>query len=135
MEYRNVFPKSKTEGSPIPGHLMLFQYGAKTAEKLRFYDRNPLCYIVAVEGNKFWGVNLHYYAPDDRETILEWLDESANPAALPRGYHKYLKSYVDTLFLDISMEEWETALNLGVEEFIRDLGSVEIAISNTKVWK
>ncbi len=52
MEYRNVFPKSKTEGSPIPGHLMLFQYGAKTAEKLRFYDRNPLCYIVAVEGNK-----------------------------------------------------------------------------------
>ena len=33
------------------------------------------------------------------------------------------------------MEEWETALNLGVEEFIRDLGSVEIAISNTKVWK
>ena len=134
MEYRNLFPKSKTEGSPIPGHLMLFQYGAKTAEKLRFYDRNPLCYIVAVEGNKFWGVNLHYYAPDDRETILEWLDESANPADLPRGYHKYLKSYVDTLYLDISMEEQEQALNMGLEEFVRDLGSIEIPFNPGRIW-
>ena len=112
---------------------MLFQYGAKTAEKLRYYDRNPLCYIIASQSNVFWGVNLHYYAPDEREMIMEWIDE-ANPAELPKGYHKYLKSYVDTLFLDIAMEEWETAFNLPIEEFIRDLGSVEIPVSKTRVW-
>ena len=133
MEFRNTFPKSKTTGTPVPGHLMLFQYGAKTAEKLRYYDRNPLCYIIASQSNVFWGVNLHYYAPDEREMIMEWIDE-ANPAELPKGYHKYLKSYVDTLFLDISMEEWETAFNLPIEEFIRDLGSVEMSVSKTRVW-
>ena len=116
----------------MPGHLMLFQYGAKTAEKLRFYDRNPLCYIIASQGPAFWGVNLHYYAPDEREMIAEWVDE-ANPAELPKGYHKYLKSYVQTLFLDIAMEEWETAFNLPIEEFVRDLGSIEIPVSKARI--
>jgi len=32
------------------------------------------------------------------------------------------------------MEEWETAFNLPIEEFIRDLGSVELPISKTRVW-
>ena len=132
MEFRNTFPKSKTVGTPIPGHLMLFQYGAKTAEKLRFYDRNPLCYVVASQGPAFLGVNLHYYAPDEREMIAEWVDE-ANPAELPKGYHKYLKSYVQTLFLDIAMEEWETAFNLPIEEFVRDLGSIEIPVSKARI--
>ena len=132
MEFRTTFPKSKTVGTPIPGHLMLFQYGAKTAEKLRFYDRNPLCYVIASQGPAFWGVNLHYYAPDEREMIAEWVDE-ANPAELPKGYHKYLKSYVQTLFLDIAMEEWETAFNLPIEEFVRDLGSIEIPVSKARI--
>ena len=133
MEFRNTFPKSKTTGTPIPGHLMLFQYGAKTAEKLRYYDRNPLCYIIASQANVFWGVNLHYYAPDEREMIMEWIDE-ANPAELPKGYHKYLKSYVDTLFVDIAMEEWNTALEMNLQEFVRDLGSIEIPISTRGIW-
>ena len=132
MEFRNTFPKSQTVGTPMPGHLMLFQYGAKTAEKLRYYDRNPLCYIVASHGPVFYGVNLHYYAPDEREMIMEWIDES-NPAELPKGYHKYIKSYVQTLFLDIAMEEWETAFNLPIEEFVRDLGSIEIPVSKARI--
>ena len=133
MAFSNLFPKSKVVGSPTPGHLMLFQYGAKTANKLRYYDRNPLCYIVASQGNNFWGVNLHYYATDERETVLEWLDE-ANPAELPKGYHKYLKSYVDTLFVDIAMEEWNSALEMNLQDFVRDLGSIEIPISTRGIW-
>ena len=133
MEYKNVFPKSTTTGSPAPGHLMLFQYGAKTANRLRYYDRNPLCYITASQGNIFWGVNLHYYAPDEREMILEWCDES-NPSELPKGYHKYLRSYVDSIFLDLAMEEWKTAMEMNLQEFVRDLGSVELDISPVKIW-
>ena len=64
--------------------------------------------------------------------IAEWVDE-ANPAELPKGYHKYLKSYVQTLFLDIAMEEWETAFNLPIEEFVRDLGSIEIPVSKARI--
>ena len=65
--------------------------------------------------------------------ILEWCDE-ANPAELPKGYHKYLKSYVDTLFVDIAMEEWNTALEMNLQEFVRDLGSIEIPISTRGIW-
>ena len=132
MEFKNTFPKSTTTGTPVPGHLMLFQYGAKTAEKLRYYDRNPLCYIIASQGAVFYGVNLHYYAPDEREMIMEWIDES-NPAELPKGYHKYIKSYVQSPYLDIAMEEWQTALNLPIEEFVRDLGSIEIPVSRERI--
>ncbi len=132
MEFRNTFPKSQVVGAPVPGKLMLFQYGAKTAEKLRYYDRNPLCYITSSQGPVFYGVNLHYYASDEREMIMEWVDES-NPAELPKGYHKYIKSYVQSPFLDIAMEEWQTAFNLPIEEFVRDLGSIEIPVSKSRI--
>ena len=132
MEFRNTFPKSKVVGAATPGRLILFQYNAKTAEKLRFYDRNPLCYIVASQGPVFYGVNLHYYAPDEREMIMEWVDES-NPAELPKGYHKYIKSYVQSPYLDIAMEEWQKAFNLPIEEFVRDLGSIEIPVSKARI--
>ncbi len=92
MEYKNVFPKSTTTGSPAPGHLMLFQYGAKTANKLRYYDRNPLCYITASQGNIFWGVNLHYYAPDEREGVeVTYLEPNDGGVISPEAVKEVLK--------------------------------------------
>ena len=65
--------------------------------------------------------------------ILEWGDES-NPSELPKGYHKYLRSYVDSIFLDLAMEEWKTAMEMNLQEFVRDLGSVELDVSPVKIW-
>ncbi len=135
MEYRDEFPKSTLEGRPIPGKIALFQYTAKTAEQLPYYDRNPLCYLIAVErGTVFWGVNLHYHRPENRLSIMRYIDAGEDLARL-RGFHKYLKSYVRSPFLTIATEEWDKAVNLDSEKFVRDFGSVEIDIDPDTVYR
>ena len=128
MEFRNTFPKSKTTGTPVPGHLMLFQYGAKTAEKLRYYDRNPLCYIIAVQGRVFWGLNLHYTKPQNRKAILSFIDQGGDFTKLS-GYNKYLRSYVQATFLDLSASDMEKAAEMGLEDFLNTIGGRYISTS------
>ena len=70
MEYKNVFPTSTIVGEPIIGEVLLYQYSAKYAEQLPFYDKNPMTYIVAMENNAFYGVNLHYTKPSNRSCLL-----------------------------------------------------------------
>ncbi len=118
----------------MPGKMLLFQYGAKTAERLPFYDRQPLVVVTAVQGNAFWGVNLHYTKPSNRKGILRYID-SGDDLRIVRGYHKYLKSYVDSLFLDINMNEWDKAIEQPIQDFVRDLGSINLSVSNSRVYK
>jgi hypothetical protein len=100
-----------------------------------FYDRNPLCYIIAIERQTiFWGVNLHYHSPENRLAIMRYID-SGNDLAKLRGFHKYLKSYVGSPFLTIATEEWEKAVNLDSEQFVRDFGSIEIDIDPKTVYR
>ncbi len=134
MEYKNVFPSSTLVGAPAPGKIMLFQYSAKFAEQLPFYDKNPLCYVVAVENNAFFGVNLHYTRPRDRMGTLEFIDSDGDFTKL-KGFHKYLKSYVQAPFLDLSTTDREKAIGMGLEQFVRDLGSVEISIPTRSIMK
>ena len=134
MEYKNEFPMSTTTGTPMPGKMLLFQYGAKTAEKLNFYDRQPLVVVSAVQGNTFWGVNLHYTKPENRAGILRYIDAGEDLRVI-RGYHKYLKSYVDSLFLDINMQEWEKAIQLPIQDFVRDLGGITMSVSSSRVYR
>ena len=135
MEYKDEFPDSKMVANPTPGAISLFSYTAKTALDLPYYDRNPLCYIIAVERNKiFWGVNLHYHKPENRETLIKYIDGSSDLARL-RGFHKYLKSYVNSPFLKISMTEWEKAINLDSEQFVRDFGQVELDVDPKTVYR
>tara|TARA_B100001093_G_C26074444_1_gene695968 strand:- start:50 stop:466 length:417 start_codon:yes stop_codon:yes gene_type:complete len=132
LEFSNVFPTSKEVGSASPGKVMLFQYSAKYAQSLPFYDRNPLCYIVAVEQKAFYGVNLHYTRPFDRMGTLEFIDAGGDFSKLA-GYNKYLKSYVNALFLDLSATDRDKAIGMGLQDFVRDLGSVEISIPQNAV--
>ena len=134
MEYKSLFPLSTTTGTPMPGKMLLFQYGAKTAERLPFYDRQPLVVVTAVQGNAFWGVNLHYTKPSNRKGILRYID-SGDDLRIVRGYHKYLKSYVDSLFLDINMNEWDKAIEQPIQDFVRDLGSINLSVSNSRIYK
>lgn len=135
MEYRDEFPNSTLVSEPAPGSISLFHYTAKTALKLPYYDRNPLCYVVAREGrNIFYGINLHYHPPANRESLIRYIDSGSDFTRL-RGYHKYLKSYVNSPFLQISMEEWGKAVALDSEQFVRDLGAIEIDISPSTVYR
>lgn len=142
MEYKSRFPKSKIVAVPEVGHLVMFRYEAKTAEKLRFYDKNPLVLVVLNENEMFYGTNLHYYNPKSRLGIIQMIQEMQESGNQTwekflfgsTGFHKYLKSEVRSLFLDVAQEEWEAASLLPAEEFVRNLGGAEVPVSNRSVY-
>tara|TARA_Y100000768_G_scaffold174109_1_gene130360 strand:- start:3447 stop:3860 length:414 start_codon:yes stop_codon:yes gene_type:complete len=132
LEYKNVFPTSTVVGQPIIGEVMLYQYSAKYAEQLPFYDRNPMTYIVAMEGNAFYGVNLHYTKPSNRSGTLDYIIGNNDFTKLD-GYNKYLRSYVQSMFLHLKGEDLDKALSMRLEKFVNDLGSIEVRMTNQKI--
>ena len=132
MEYRNVFPTSTVVGQPIVGEVMLYQYSAKYAEQLPYYDKNPMTYIVAMENNAFYGVNLHYTKPANREGTLNYIIGDNDFTKLD-GYNKYLRSYVQSMFLHLKGEDLDKALSMRLEKFVKDLGSIELRLTNQKI--
>ena len=132
MEYKNRFPSSEVVGEPIVGEVMLYQYSAKYAEQLPFYDKNPMTYIVAMQGNAFYGVNLHYTKPMNRSGVLDYIIGDNDFTKLD-GYNKYLRSYVRGMFLHLKGEDLDKALSMRLEEFVTDLGSIEIRRTNQQI--
>ena len=129
MAYKNVFTVSEIEDQPIIGEVMLYQYTAKYAQQLPFYDRNPMTYIVAMESNAFYGVNLHYTAPSKRSGTLDYIIADNDFTVLP-GFNKYLRSYVRGAFLHLKGSDLDKALSMRLEKFVTDVGSIEIPLSN-----
>jgi len=135
LEFKSQFPKSTVTSIPQVGHLMLFRYRAVTAEK-RFYDKNPLCFIVLDLNEVFYGMNLHYYAKTQRMSVVSMLQEAQSSGVQnweeflfgSTGFHKYLKSEVESNFIDIAMEEWQAASLLSVEEFVRSFRGAEVPV-------
>ena len=127
-----MFPTSVVVGQPMIGEVMLYQYSAKYAEQLPFYDRNPMTYIVAMKGNAFYGVNLHYTKPMNRSGVLDYILGNNDFTKLD-GYNKYLRSYVQGMFLHLKGEDLDKAIGMRLEQFVRDLGSVELGMTNQKI--
>jgi hypothetical protein len=113
--------------------LMLFQYKAKYREELPYYDKYPLAFVLDFKPKSFFAVNLHYYKPEQRIGIVQSLIKNKIPR-FETGAHKYLLSEVKTPYLDLAEAEWETICVLPLEEFVMDLGGVEIPIPSNKVW-
>lgn len=113
--------------------LMYYEYRAKTRKDLPFYDKFPLSYILSVRGGSFFAVNLHYYSPEERVGMASRLAKNKIPR-FRKGAHKYLLSEVKSPYLHLAQQEWNTICLLPVEEFVRDLGGVEIPIPSDKVW-
>ena len=55
---------------PLIGSLYLFQYQAKWDEKLPYWDMWPLIFPFDYAKNGFYGINLHYLAPNDRTDLM-----------------------------------------------------------------
>ena len=132
MEYSNVFPSSEVVGQPVVGEVLLYQYSAKYAQQLPFYDRNPMTYIVAMESNAFYGVNLHYTKPSNRSGVLDYILADQDYTQLD-GFNKYLRSYVQGMFLQLKGDDVDKALGMRLEQFVKDVGSIELPMSNQKI--
>ncbi len=111
-----------------PGKLLLFRYSAKYKDTLPFYDKHPLCYVLATESGAFYGINLHYTKPSNRMAIMRYLDEDNDPTVIT-GYHKYLYGYVRSNFSEVPMSDWEKAFSLSLSEFVRVLGGIEMPVN------
>ncbi len=67
---------SNTPNRIVPGNLCLFHYlEPKTKEQLEYYDAEPLTIFFGIaqtkDGKRVVGLNLHYYPPMMRKTIME----------------------------------------------------------------
>ena len=114
-------------------NLMFYEYKAKWRRDLPFYDKYPLAFVIETSDKSFFAVNLHYYSPKERLGVISSLLEDKIPK-FRKGAHKYLLSEVRSPYLILAQQEWETMCLLPVEEFVRDLGGVEIPIQSDKVW-
>jgi len=117
----------------VQGHMYMFEYKAKM-KYLPYYDRFPLVYVIKTLGKgEFWGANLHYMTPKKRIQATKKLMEGR--IDIPkRCFHKYLTAHVDTLFLDLALVEWDTAILLPTEDFVKNMNGMMFPIEKEIVW-
>jgi hypothetical protein len=117
----------------VPGHLYIFSYDAKM-RWLPYYDKNPLVYVTKATRTEFWGANLHYLPPKKRFQVV---------AALLKGqinipkvcFHKYIQNHVKNSFLlDLHANEWDTAILLPIERFVKNVDGHEFPFNKDYVW-
>jgi hypothetical protein len=125
---------------PLVGRMFMFQYEAKYANSLPYYDKFPL--ILMVEGAKggFYGLNLHYLRPRDRAIFFDGLTEFLNNEKMNRTtrfrlsygllksasqhrafapcFKRYLLDNMKSVAVEIPPKEWEIALFLPTENFV-----------------
>ena len=131
-----------------PGHMYMFMYDPKYKETLPYYDRFPVIFPFRVEGDRFWGINLHYLPVNLRAQLMDGLydvinnqryDETTklrisysilNRASKFRWFKpcvkQYLFSQLNSRFAYVYPSEWDIALFLPLERFSK--------ASKTKVW-
>ena len=131
-----------------PGSMYMFQYDPKYKETLPYYDRFPLIFPFRVEGDRFWGINLHYLPHKIRAQLMDSLydlvnnqryDETTriqgtfellNRAARSRWIKpcvkQYLFSQMNSRIMYVYPSEWDIALFLPLERFSK--------ATKTQVW-
>ena len=118
----------------VAGHLYMFEYNAKM-RWLPYYDRFPLVYVIkAASKTEFWGANLHYLSPKKRIVATRKLMQGR--IDIPkRCFHKYLSPHVDGLYLDLAAAEWDTAILLPTEDFVKNVNGMVFPIDKDLVWE
>ena len=116
----------------VQGHLYMFEYKAKM-KWLPYYDRFPLVYVIKSLRNEFWGANLHYLPVKKRLQATRKLMQGR--VDLPKAcFHKYLQPHVEGLLIDLAEDEWDTAVLLPTEDFVKYTHGVMFPIDKQIVW-
>jgi hypothetical protein len=122
----------------VPGRLYLFQYKALHAKTLPYWDALPLVFPFKKLNDGFLGINLHYlpYAlrfklmgnlldlvqntdNEDSQMMLSWqfLNASSKFEGVNVCVKHYLKSQLQSRFLNIPPQEWLAASMMPIEQF------------------
>lgn len=124
------------------GKMYMFFYNPKTKEDLPFYDRFPLIFPYKTTEDGFMGINLHYLPYNFRAALMDSLYELVsdknydqdtrlkrltyerlNSAARFRYFKpcikRYITSHIESRFFEIHPTEWDIALFLRTERFVK----------------
>jgi len=142
-------PKVQLTRVPQVGFMYHFFYDPKMKKELPYYDRFPLIFPFkrgftrqrAIEEGSFLGINLHYLPPQLRARLMDALytismdktfDENTririsyeilNKASKFRFFKpcvkRYLVNRVRSRFVKINADQWDTALFLPTERFVK----------------
>lgn len=130
-------PTSRT----LVGSMYMYMYDPKTKKDLPYYDRFPLTILMDIQKQGFTGLNLHYLPYNTRALFLDELMSLAptkvgdttrlrnlryDLIAGARKYKEfkpcfkqYLNSHVKSRFARVPMTDWEIAVFLPVEQFVK----------------
>jgi hypothetical protein len=126
---------------PYPGRMFMFYYDPKGKETLPYYDRFPLIIMVGPAEGGFYGLNLHYLDPRARaiffDKLLEittnkkydsttkfkisysFLASAAKYRAFAPCFKHYLLDHIRSKVAEVEAPEWEIALFLPTDSFVR----------------
>lgn len=140
------------------GKMYLFKYNPKHKKTLPYYDMLPLIIVFKIGNDRFWGLNLHYLAPNLRIQLLKQLyqyavikddeitrfnisyDEIKNNNIFKPCIKEYLYSHVTSRIALIKEEEWFNIPYIEDEElFLNDIVIAPIEdfkkMNKAQVWK
>lgn len=122
-----------------PGNMYFFAYDAKTKDKLPYWDAFPLIFPFRVDGNRIYGLNLHYlpfvlraqlmdalyttvdkrYKNENRRLRIsyELLNGASKFEAFKPCVKSYLADHFRSRFLKIPYDQWDLALMLPLQRF------------------
>lgn len=124
----------------VPGEMYLFNYDAKHAEDLPYWDMFPLVFPFRRLRDGFIGLNMHYLPYQLRVQLLDRLMDFRTNKTLNENtklkyswstinaasryanaipcVHRYLLTQIQSPLKKIDSQDWATALMLPVERFV-----------------
>lgn len=144
----NAFKKVSDHLKPSVtiGHMYIFQYYAKYADELDYWDACPIIFPFADEGETFLGINLHYAPPKARIVIMKALytllsdTKMDQKTKLRLTYRKlqrmasfpyfkplikrYRKDHVRSLFVKVEVRYWPIAIFLPIAKWQKQNANV-----------
>ena len=121
-----------------PGKMFTYVYDAKTKKQLPYWDETPLIIVLDVTKDGWYGANLHYLPPTLRAILLYEIRSknktmsqivsalTSNKYTLP-CLKRYLSTQIKSKPVLIPRDEWEIAIQMPFESFIK--------ATKTSVWK
>ncbi len=100
--------------------MYFYQYEAIT-EKLPYYDKYPLTYVIRTDSDGFLGCNLHYVRLTQRDELARSLlnnSEQGSISVPKRTLHKYLYTGIRGQLHPIPEDEWIDVAQVPTEEFV-----------------
>lgn len=124
---------------PKIGGLYYYSYDAKHKFKLKYFDEFPIIVCVELNADGWFGLNLHYIPPQDRQELLTALMKIGNSVQSEMQYmnisysllkqvsastmwkacfKRYLTPHVKSKIIEVNPMDWERVIFLPQEQFV-----------------